>query len=90
MNKSTLLLLVISMALPMGCAGDSEQETRTETIEPALPPAAEAGEDGTIMTQTTEVGEERSPNEGGILTSPSGVERQPPTTATSGSPPPRD
>lgn len=62
-----VVVVVISM-VAAGCgqkradAGDQA----TDTIAPATP-AASADTD-TAMTQTTEIGDERSPNEGGVLT----------------------
>ncbi|MGH9459229.1 MAG: hypothetical protein ACRD2J_16460 [Thermoanaerobaculia bacterium] len=73
-----VLPLVLALALFAGCNAASDEDPRTETIEPALVPADTSGD--AIITQTTEVGEERSPNEGGVLTRPG------PTTT--GSPPP--
>jgi hypothetical protein len=82
--------LLTAAAALAACSPASEDETRTETIEPAVPaPGVPSDDPG--LTQTTEIGEERSPNEGGVLAGPGveGVERKPPTPTTTGSPPPR-
>lgn len=81
-------ILLVAAAMLAGC-GRGDRETRTETIAPAVPPPA-APSDDPGLTQTTEIGEERSPNEGGVLAGPGGegVELEPPVTTT-GSPPPQ-
>ncbi|HEY0591787.1 MAG TPA: hypothetical protein VGF40_08470 [Thermoanaerobaculia bacterium] len=73
------------MAALAACSPGGDQETRTETIAPAVPPPA-APSDDPGLTQTTEIGEERSPSEGGSLTG-EGAEEEP-TTATTGTPAP--
>ncbi|HUO84805.1 MAG TPA: hypothetical protein VM534_06785 [Thermoanaerobaculia bacterium] len=70
MNENAIaILLILSLPFAAGC-GESEEvaETpiETTTIRPATPP--EADTDDVVLTQTTEIGEERSPNEGGVLT----------------------
>lgn len=64
-----LTATVVALAL-IGCGG--EQNPEETTISPATPPPAAVPTDTDLaLTQTTEVGEDRSPNEGGILTDPS-------------------
>lgn len=79
--KPGLLILILLLPLAAGCGVD-EQAARTETIAPAEPPSGSATEDSTVLTQTTEVGEDRSPNEGGVLADQSDA----PATATDTSP----
>lgn len=84
----TAFLLTLAVALA-ACSRSADEGTRTETISPAVPaPGAPSDDPG--LTQTTEIGEERSPSEGGILVGPGGepVETEPPTTTAPGSPPP--
>lgn len=96
MNESRALFLLLAIALLAGCAEPAEREVVTETIQPANPPPGDPGEDAAVLTQTTEIGDERSPNEGGILTNPTGAEfgglppvtRGSPTPATATQPPP--
>jgi hypothetical protein len=76
---ASLLTAVTALA---ACSPGGDQETRTETIAPAVPaPAAPSDDPG--LTQTMEIGEERSPSEGGVLAG-EGAELEP-TTATAGS-----
>lgn len=79
----TMVALVLPMMVSLGCRGEHDAHgDQTATIAPAKPP--QTATDEAIQTQTTEVGEERSPNEGGILT-----DSEPPAApATGGSPPP--
>lgn len=91
MQKPLIRAFLLTTAMILAaCSPAGENETRTETIEPAVPaPGAPSDDPG--LTQTTEIGEERSPNEGGVLvgTEDEGVELEPPATTTTGSPPPR-
>jgi hypothetical protein len=80
-------LLLTAAAMLVACSPAGEEEIRTETIEPAIPPPS-APSDDPGLTQTTEIGEDRSPHEGGVLVGPEG-EMEPPPTTTTGSPPPR-
>jgi hypothetical protein len=80
----TALLLTAATALVACSPGDAE--TRTETISPAVPPPSEPSDDAGL-TQTTEIGEERSPHEGDVLAG-EGTEGEPPATTTTGSAPP--
>jgi len=60
----TLAVLVCLSAFPFGCRGGNRAEAEsTATIAPAKPP--QTSSDEAILTQTTEVGDERSPNESG-------------------------
>ena len=90
MLKLLMTILLVTAAAVLGaCSPASEEGIPTETIEPAVP-APSATNDDPGLTQTTEIGEERSPHEGGVLVGPGGegVELEPPTTTTTGSPPP--
>ena len=93
MKKRIILTMILTVALASGCVGRDEGVV-TEQISPATPPAAESGEDA-VITQTTEIGDDRSPNEGGVLAEPGGdtegLEPAPTTTTTTtaGSPPPQ-
>lgn len=62
-----MLVLLVAIA---GCRrnGDGRGDQATDTIAPATPAVAQDSD--TAMTQTVEIGEERSPNEGGVLTDP--------------------
>jgi hypothetical protein len=61
------LLLIAALALA-GCGPGDGRETATVTMAPATPP--QATDTDPVPTQTIEIGEERSPNEGGVLTDP--------------------
>lgn len=69
--------MVVAVLLLGGCNRAEEPETRTETISAAVPPPGEVGGDETALTQTTEIGEDRSPNEGGALADPDTDSDQP-------------
>ena len=63
----TIAVLVLISSISFACRGANRAEAdQTGTIAPAKPP--QTSTDEAILTQTTEVGEERSPNEGGVLT----------------------
>lgn len=79
--KPGVLILLLLVPVAFGCQ-PAEQAARTDTIAPAEPPSGSATEDSTVLTQTTEVGEDRSPNEGGVLADQS----EAPATATTTSP----
>ncbi|MHB0969486.1 MAG: hypothetical protein ACYC7A_09260 [Thermoanaerobaculia bacterium] len=71
MTAKTVSALLLSAALIMtACAPGGERETATVTMAPATPPPAT--DTDPVPTQTVEIGEERSPNEGGVLTDPDG------------------
>ena len=82
--KKIVLILLLSAVVLAGCEGERTAEVPVETIKPATPPPTEADEDSVVITQTTEIGEERSPNEGGYVNQ-SGA---PAATTTGGTPPP--
>lgn len=87
MPKALLAAVLLTAALLLACSPGADQETRTETIAPAVPaPAAPSDDPG--LTQTTEIGEERSPSEGAALAD-EGAESEPAPATTAGSPPPR-
>lgn len=70
------LLIVVALACSPG-------EDDDDTITAATPPPATTPTDTDLaLTQTTEVGEERSPNEGGVLTDPAYQGEVTDTTAT--------
>ncbi len=88
MPKARLSAVLLTAAMLVGCSPGADQETRTETIAPAVPaPAAPSDDPG--LTQTTEIGEERSPSEGATLAGEPGEAAPGTTTTTSGSPRPR-
>lgn len=94
MNIRAILSILITAAA-LGCARerDVHQTIQTETIAPA---PAQPGEGGTeeAMTQTVDIEDSRSENEGGVITSPNPPVRTgtygtpPPPTATTGTVPP--
>lgn len=63
---SSLLLL---LPLASGCNRGGEAQADTQRVDrPATPPPASPAETDTALTQTVEIGENRSENEGGVLT----------------------
>lgn len=83
MLKTLITALLLTAATALVACSPGDAETRTETIAPAVPPPSEPSDDAGL-TQTTEIGEERSPHEGGVLAG----EEEPPATTTTGSAPP--
>jgi hypothetical protein len=84
--------VIVSILILVGLSGLASCQSRenaatseTATISPATPPQSTDAE--TPVTQTVEIGEERSPNEGGILTDPD-LQGSPAVPATSPSPSP--
>ena len=72
----------VVLALVAGGCNPAEDEAET-TISPATPPPVTTPTDtDAALTQTTEVGEDRSPNEGGVLTD-TAYGGTPTTTSTS-------
>ncbi|HUF18734.1 MAG TPA: hypothetical protein VMS12_11890 [Thermoanaerobaculia bacterium] len=69
MTRNTALLVLI-LSSSMAVAGCSPRETSTETVQTGtIAPATVPTSDTDVQlptTQTTEIGEDRSPNEGGI------------------------
>ncbi len=95
MNRKLLILVAVAGTM-IGSACHREQATErsvpTETIAPATPPAAGATgtESDTVLTQTVEIGEERSVSEGGGLTDPATAANTTAAgTAATGAPAPR-
>lgn len=81
MKRTNLALLIILLlvALLSACRGEDSRKTETATIAPATPPPSPTDTDS-VQTQTVEIGEQRSPNEGGVLTD---EDYAPPATDTS-------
>lgn len=74
MHRVILLLILLTA---ISC-NRGEEAANDDTIAPATPPVSTGtGDEDTVITQTVEIGEERSPNEGGALIDES------PATATS-------
>jgi hypothetical protein len=68
-NVIVPILILVGLNSLAGCQSrESAATSETATISPATPPQSTDAE--TPVTQTVEIGEERSPNEGGILTDP--------------------
>lgn len=66
--KTLMIPLVLLLLVPLGCGGEEEEaQVQTSTMSPAVP-VPDEDDDDAVITQTTEIGEERSPNEGGVLT----------------------
>jgi hypothetical protein len=83
------LVLSLLLVLP-GCRrhAGANGDPATDTIAPATPPAA--GDSDTALTQTVEIGDERSPNEGSVLTdssTPEGTSLTPAPKAAASRPP---
>jgi hypothetical protein len=80
-KSCSLLIAMMLFALMGGCQrGGDTHKTETATIAPATPPPTPADTEA-VQTQTVEIGEQRSPNEGGVLTD---EEHAPTTTETTG------
>lgn len=64
------LLLILLLALPsMSCQRERQAREETATISPAEPTQSpNTADTETALTETVEIGEDRSPNEGGVLT----------------------
>lgn len=88
-NGPIRIVLLFALVAAFGCA--REEKIDEASITPATPPPAVAPTDTDIaLTETTEVGEDRSINEGGVLTDPNyGGDAGTVTTGTSGTPPPQ-
>lgn len=87
MTAKTVSALLVCAALAFaGCAPAGERDTTAAaTIAPATPPLAT--DTDPVPTQTVEIGEDRSPNEGGVLTDPeTGGAYPTETTATTTAP----
>lgn len=83
---ASILTIALMALLPFGCK-EKESATGNDGVRPAVPPPSTAGESDTALTQTVEIGEERSPAEGGVLTDEKHLREQSNTatsTATAG------
>jgi hypothetical protein len=78
---ATLFILALA---PLGCTREGGAAAEEGTLRPETPPTAPADADS-VPTQTIEIGEERSPNEGGVLTDPD-QNAEPTTTTTAATP----
>lgn len=69
-----MMVVVLALTIAAGCrkSDSSAGDQAIDTIAPATPAATSDTE--TVMTQTMEIGDERSPNEGGVLTDSSSPE----------------
>jgi hypothetical protein len=77
---ATIFILAIAA---LGCTREGGAAAEEGTLRPETPPTAPADADS-VPTQTIEIGEERSPNEGGVLTDPD-QNAEPTTTTTAAS-----
>jgi hypothetical protein len=64
-------MALVALSLLAACKGKETEagEMRQVTARPATPPPTGAAENDTALTQTVEIGDQRSSEEGGILTS---------------------
>ena len=63
------LLLLLLLALPSLSCRRQEVREETATISPAEPAQSpNTADTDTALSETVEIGEDRSPNEGGVLT----------------------
>ena len=75
---ATIALLAVFVCAFTGCSDrETAAGTQTDTISPATPPAVADDPSETAATQTVEIGEDRSPAEGGVL-----AESEPASTPT--------
>ncbi|MFN2237949.1 MAG: hypothetical protein ABR524_01025 [Thermoanaerobaculia bacterium] len=81
------MIVLLSISLLVACEREADGEVQTEIIRPATAPATEAGEDAAVLTQTAEIPEDRSPNEGAYVNQ-SGVPPGSSSTASSQTSPP--
>lgn len=63
-------LLIVILALPsIACNREQHEGEETSTISPAEPTQSpNTADTETALSETVEIGEDRSPNEGGVLT----------------------
>lgn len=81
LTKTLGLCLLILTTLFFSCRREATTSSATETIAPATPPQVGTDTDS-VSTQTMEIGGERSPNEGGVLTDPDQASPSPSPNAT--------
>lgn len=87
MKKVVSIFAVIALSFLAGCGeNETSVETEVEAGRPATPPPSN-DETDTALTQTVEIGDERSPQEGGVLTDPKlnpgvAAAQQPPAGST--------
>lgn len=86
--KPLIVIAMLSISLLVACERETAGEVQTEIIRPATAPASEADEEAAVLTQTTEIPEDRSPNEGAYVNQ-SGVPAVSSSTAPQASPPER-
>ena len=67
-NALGYLLVAVLLCFGTACRKNEAASPRTETMTPATPPPASVNATDTVMTQTTDVGEDRPSSEGGVLT----------------------
>jgi hypothetical protein len=89
--KPLIVIALMSISLLAACERETDGEVQTEIIRPATAPAVEADEDAVVLTQTAEIPEDRSPNEGAYVNQSGVPPASPPpsTTAPQSSPPGR-
>ncbi len=82
-----LILLSLTLTIASACRGEKVSSSEDDQrISPATP--AGATDNDVAATQTTEIGDERSPNEGGVLTdnAPASTERESGSSVTTTDP----
>lgn len=88
--KNVFVAALVALSLFLTGCGENEDPVTAEVEagRPATPPPANPDETDTALTQTVEIGEERSPQEGGILTDPrhGGTPEVPTSTTTVATP----
>ncbi|MFN2441454.1 MAG: hypothetical protein ABR517_02100 [Thermoanaerobaculia bacterium] len=65
--KPLILIAMLGVLFLAGCERETDGGVQTEIIRPATPPATTTDEDAAVLTQTSEIPEERSPNEGAYV-----------------------
>jgi hypothetical protein len=84
-----IVIAMLSISLLVACERETDGEVQTEIIRPATPPATEVDEDAMVLTQTTEIPEDRSPNEGAYVNQSGVPPTAPPTAGPQPTPPER-
>ena len=87
--KPLIVIALLSISLLVACERETAGEVQTEIIRPATAPATEADEDAAVLTQTTEIPEDRSPNEGAYVNQSGAPAASSSTAAPQASPPER-